>query len=266
MKTCSKCKVEKELDHFHTDKSQPDMKSKSCKLCKKIAGTIYRDLNKSEISIKKKQQYYANQSSNIAKKKEYNLKNKDIINLKMKENYVKNVTAKKAYAEEYRKSHKEKNKQYQVVYRVENKDTIRETQYKWEKNELETNPAYRIRKNLRGRIRNACGRISVARLTSAVHKLLKDDKELMNHFERQWTKGMTWDNYGQGEDSWNTDHYIPFAYFDDDQMLDPMNQRIINHPLNLRPMWSKDNFAKLDSIPEDVLVYLEKIKKAIENE
>jgi hypothetical protein len=49
-------------------------------------------------------------------------------------------------------------------------------------------------------------------------------------------------------------------------MLNPLNQKIISHPINLRPMWSKDNFAKLDNIPEDAISFIDKIKKAIQDE
>ena len=35
MKTCSKCKVEKELDQFHMDMSRADHKRGMCKACRK---------------------------------------------------------------------------------------------------------------------------------------------------------------------------------------------------------------------------------------
>lgn len=64
---------------------------------------------------------------------------------------------------------------------------------------------------------------------------------LMSHIERQFSRGMSWANYGE----WHIDHILPVASFafssaDDDQF------RACWALSNLRPLWAKDNLTKKD--------------------
>lgn len=61
--------------------------------------------------------------------------------------------------------------------------------------------------------------------------------ELLEHIERQFTDGMSWENRGE----WHVDHIRPCASFD---LTDPAQQRECFHFTNLQPLWAKDNFAK----------------------
>ncbi len=69
--------------------------------------------------------------------------------------------------------------------------------------------------------------------------------EFMAHIERQFTKGMTWDNNGTGEHKWHLDHIVPCSAFD---QTNAAQIATCWHYTNLRPMWSKDNMAKSDKI------------------
>ena len=60
----------------------------------------------------------------------------------------------------------------------------------------------------------------------------------MDHLERQFLRGMTWDNYGE----WHIDHIVPVTAFD----LTNDEDLIACFALtNLRPLWAKDNRKKL---------------------
>lgn len=61
--------------------------------------------------------------------------------------------------------------------------------------------------------------------------------ELVNHIEKQFLKGMTWENYGL----WHIDHIIPISKFIADGIDSP---EIINCLSNLKPIWAKDNLKK----------------------
>lgn len=69
--------------------------------------------------------------------------------------------------------------------------------------------------------------------------------ELKRHLERQFTRGMTWQNRGVG--GWHIDHILPIASFNYDSP---------NHPdfkacwslTNLRPLWGRENISKSDKI------------------
>ena len=63
--------------------------------------------------------------------------------------------------------------------------------------------------------------------------------ELRTHIGRQFTKGMTWDKFMNGEI--HIDHIHPKASFD---LSDADQWQICWGLPNLRPMWAKDNLAK----------------------
>lgn len=79
-----------------------------------------------------------------------------------------------------------------------------------------------------------------ARWESVVGYTIED---LMTHLESQFTKGMTWDNYGVH--GWHIDHIRPISHFnfdspDDSEFLECWSL------WNLQPMWGKENISKLN--------------------
>lgn len=63
--------------------------------------------------------------------------------------------------------------------------------------------------------------------------------ELKQHLERQFLRGMSWDNYGE----WHVDHIIPLAAFEIDG-TDSEGFRAAWSLGNLRPLWARDNSIK----------------------
>jgi hypothetical protein len=59
------------------------------------------------------------------------------------------------------------------------------------------------------------------------------------HIERQFTKGMNWDNQGK----WHIDHIIPLASANTEEELIKLC-----HYTNLQPLWAEDNLTKSDKI------------------
>lgn len=66
-------------------------------------------------------------------------------------------------------------------------------------------------------------------------------KELRIHLERQFVKGMSWENYGM----WHIDHIVPLSSFKITEASDPMIKVAWGLP-NLRPIWAADNIRKKD--------------------
>lgn len=64
-------------------------------------------------------------------------------------------------------------------------------------------------------------------------------EELKVHLERQFTQGMSWDNYG----SWHIDHIVPLSSFKISDIHDPDIRRAWGLP-NLRPLWAPENIRK----------------------
>ena len=102
-----------------------------------------------------------------------------------------------------------------------------------------TDPQFRIRGVLTCRLRSALRGISKASHTEALVGC--DWKSLVNHIEKQWLPGMSWDNYGLRKGCWSIDHIKPCAGFN---LEDPVEQKICFHYSNLRPLWHYDNQSK----------------------
>lgn len=87
MKTCRKCKTEKDISNFHKDSMRKSGYRDICKTCKKEENNKY-NLNNRESKLLKSKEYYKN---NKIQKTNYRLKNKNRIN-KIKANYrLKNI-------------------------------------------------------------------------------------------------------------------------------------------------------------------------------
>lgn len=61
--------------------------------------------------------------------------------------------------------------------------------------------------------------------------------ELKNHLEKQFRKGMTWENMGD----WHIDHIIPIAHFMKEGEFDVRAAWALT---NLRPLWARENHEK----------------------
>lgn len=64
-------------------------------------------------------------------------------------------------------------------------------------------------------------------------------EELKRHLERQFTKGMSWSNYGE----WHIDHITPLSTFRIASIDDPELKAAWGLG-NLRPLWATDNMKK----------------------
>jgi hypothetical protein len=124
-------------------------------------------------------------------------------------------------------------------YRLENKEKVRLSAKTSRKKKRDSDPMYRLKCNLR------------RRCLLALHGHYKDNttfeligctyEKLKNYLEKQFSDGMTWDNYGIK--GWHVDHKKPCASFD---LSDPKQQKECFHFSNLQPMWAKDNLLKRD--------------------
>jgi hypothetical protein len=144
----------------------------------------------------------------------------------------------------YKKSeyyHKVKNDDW---YKDYIKNRVRD--YKKETASLKANPHREIKSKLR---KMTCGAFNRRHNPEWVKKGNKTEELLGADFftvkeflERQFLKGMTWDNYGT---EWNIDHVIPLDVAGD-------NVEIINklcYYENLSPIWKRDNFRKGFKVP-----------------
>ena len=122
-----------------------------------------------------------------------------------------------------------------AMYYVNNRKEI----YKKCALKRESNPNYRLAINLRNRLNMAIR--NNQKVGSAVRDLGCSIEFLKQYLESKFLSGMTWDNYGFGDDKWHIDHVIPLSNFDltdRDQFLKAC------YYTNLQPLWQPKNFSK----------------------
>ncbi len=155
---------------------------------------------------------------------------------------------------EYYRVNKVQLKQQMKVYRNHNKETlsaqkklyskqprVKDRINKWRRDRCRNDPMFRLNSNIhKGVSTDLRGVKSRRKWQSLVGYTLKD---LKKHLEKQFTEGMSWDNYGE----WHVDHKIPLAVhnFLSPEDLDFKRAWALK---NLQPLWAHDNSVKHTTI------------------
>ena len=207
MKTCTKCNQTKALTEFYKRSDARDGLQTRCKVCKKALDMKYYKANGNKVRARVRKRYENNPEKVNANNKKWQQNNREKVNAKTRK----------------------RNKRPEVKKR---RNARRRERRK-------TDPQYRIECNLRTRIWKALkGKNKSARTMKLVGCSIP---HLMDHMEKQFQPGMTWENQGK----WHVDHMMPCASFD---LMDPEQQRRCFHYTNLQPMWGKENMSKNEKI------------------
>lgn len=210
-KICSKCKIEKDVCHYHkhpTSKSGVRGVCKECRKLEKDKNLKYRLMNKESILVKNK--IWRDNNPNYMKEygKIYNIKNREKLNLKLKK---------------WRESNK----------------TLYLTKTKIKRNEKYNNDIFfRLKHLLRCRINKI---VNFKRDKSSIDILGCSVDVLIFHLESQFKDGMSWDNYGYY--GWHIDHIVPLSNAKTEEELYKLC-----HYSNLQPLWGKDNMKKSNKL------------------
>ena len=150
--------------------------------------------------------------------------------------------------------HKEKKSDNYKLWAKDKNDYLKEKHTKWREDNKEHVNKYKRDYERKRRAEDPKYRLGI-RTRTAVWQLLKERninktnktfillgytiEELMIHLEKQFTEGMTWDNYGE----WHVDHKKPMALFkftstDDEEFKECWCLD------NLQPLWELDNLFK----------------------
>jgi hypothetical protein len=127
------------------------------------------------------------------------------------------------------------------IYRKEYKKKNKIKRNQWERNRLKNNPILRVKQYLSSRIsevlRGKNGRKTINLIGCALDFLKQ-------YLESKFLPGMTWENYGFGNDKWHVDHIKPVSKFD---LSKESEIQICFHYSNLQPLWQPDNLKKHNS-------------------
>ena len=189
------------------------------------------------------------------RKKENNKAYQEANKEKLKETQNAYYETNKEKLKSYRETNKEKIKEYRKAYEETNREKISATSKAWYK----ANPkkARGIRKKI---LSTPEGKL-IHSMRSRIHKIIKinqkvknkhtlellgcDGKFLKRHLQKQFSKGMSWDNYGE----WHVDHIIPIDYFlkNHDFNNIEVQKECFNYS-NLQPLWGLKNMKKRNKI------------------
>lgn len=170
--------------------------------------------------------------------KKYAAANRERLRIKASEYYYSHHSISKKKNREYANKNKERKKEYHLA----NKDRIRENHRKWCAKQRHTNPLYRLHDNITSVIGSCIKKgTRYSRRTESILGYTMD--KLKKHLEKQFTDGMTWENYGQ----WHIDHKIPISAFNFETPDDIDFKRCWSLK-NLQPLWGHDNLVKNASL------------------
>jgi hypothetical protein len=157
----------------------------------------------------------------------------------------------KSYKDGYQTTCKKCINEVSKKYNLQNKerlDKYRNEYYKeYFKNKRNNDNLFKLTSNIRCLIYISIKKQGYTKKTKT-HKILGCSfKEFKQHLEKQFTKGMNWDNIGE----WHLDHIYPVS-------LAKTEEEIIklNHYTNFQPMWAKENISKGNKIIEKQLILL----------
>ena len=211
VKACAKCGVEKVLEEFHLDKKGGKFGRHCC--CKGCRCAHVRDYRQRP-GVKERQRAYQQRPEIKERQRAYEQRSEI-----------------KERRRIYRQRPEIKERRRVYVQRSE----FKEGQRTYMRDRYRTDPAFKLKHNLRKRLRHALqGQAKSARTQELLGCTVE---ELRAHLEAQFKPGMTWENYGE----WHIDHIRPCASFD---LTDPEQQRACFHYTNLQPLWAQENIRK----------------------
>ena len=138
---------------------------------------------------------------------------------------------------------KEHRKEYLKEYRDKNKDKIREVKRNYEKTRKANDPLYKLISNFRTAIYTVLKENNLNKYGHYFDILQYNPEQLVNHLEKQFVDGMTWENYGE----WHVDHKLPITYFNFKEVGDEEFLKCWGLG-NLQPMWGDDNIKKSNKV------------------
>lgn len=143
------------------------------------------------------------------------------------------------YHKKWSKENRKELKKYHGEWREKNREHLNEKTRLWYLNRRRTDPSFKLKCNTRTAVWTCLKERNVAKYRSTFAILGYTIEELMNHLEKQFTEGMTWDNYGE----WHVDHKIPMASFNFETTED-REFKLCWCLENLQPLWGPDNLSK----------------------
>lgn len=260
MKTCKKCEKTKSINSFHINNSAKDGHFNICKECRKnYARNVYQNAKSCLIvddhekecgkcgKIKKSKYFYKDYTTKDGlkyscieccrdyKKNKYKKECEQIKTNRMLKYWADPEKGRALGRKSYHKN-AEKSIARVKMWIINNPEKHRAILKNSDRKRLST-PKGRLDNNISCLMRQSLKKGKEGhRWESLVPYKIN---ELMVHLKKQFTEGMTWENYGK----WHVDHKIPISVFNYTKPEHTDFKRCWSLK-NLRPMWAKENISK----------------------
>ena len=236
MKICKKCQINKSLEDYGDNKNNKDGKSIYCKECERLRGIEYRNKNRKKVNESSKNWRINNPEDYIKTIQKYLEKNPNMTSkerLKIYRQDEKFREKEQIRRKEYYRNNIEKERIKSKEYYYLNREISQKRTDELKKKKMKEDGFYRMKKNLRDRIRLYLINETKSKRTKDIVGL--DKLEFKTYIQSKFSEGMTWENYGK----WHLDHIIPLC-----QAKDNNEALLLNHYTNLQPLWAEDNLRK----------------------
>lgn len=137
--------------------------------------------------------------------------------------------------EEWRNNNRERIKDWYN----KNRESIVKKQSRRMMEQYHNDPVYRLKSLLRSLVYRALKQNKIGKRTEEV--LGCTFEQAKHHLEKQFSKGMSWDNTSE----WEIDHIVPLSFAQTEE-----EAIMLSHYSNLQPLWMVENRRKRDRIRE----------------
>jgi hypothetical protein len=222
MKRCWTCKQEKSLEAFGKEARSKDGHRGECFVCRKQ----YRIDNAEKLKEDKKQSHIRCKEKNNKRSMEWHYANPDHV---------------AELGKLYRREHKEELAIKASARAKANRPKINAYMRVYNKKRLIVDPEYKLIKNLRNRQWHILKSQNLLKTSKILDLLGCSAHDWKLYLESKFMVGMSWDNYGYGDDKWNVDHIIPLTKF---TLSNKEEYAKAFHFINTRPLWQPLNFSR----------------------
>lgn len=250
-KVCTTCHANCVMSDFPLNRAGEH--GKTCVRCR-AKDKLRNEKRKTYLYEQQKKYYSEHHQQCLDQGKQYRKKHKDDIKEKAKQFRKENKEKCLNQCKKYRNTHKNEMKQYLRQYHQKTKEQRRFKnkiyQRQYRKQQRDTNPLTKLIDNMRRRVNGAVER----KTQHTIDYLGCTWKFFENHIKKQFSEGMSWNNYGE----WEIDHIIALKW------NHPTEQQVAIrlHWTNCQPMWRDDNNQKGNRTP--TLEELRKLNKHLD--
>jgi len=257
--------LERKLKVFFTGKpcanghiSERYTKSYMCKACLRLSQKKYFQSEKGKTALNKYKKSEKGKATlaRIYSSEKFKEQNRKALKKylqsekgKLQKKYFQSEKGKTAL-NKYKKSEKGK----ATLARIYSSEKFKEENRKRLKRYYKEDPKFRFFNGMRSRVKEFLRKKNSHKENKLFKYIGCSKQHFINHIEKQFRQGMSWDNWGK---VWELDHIVPLASFKD---LNEKNFNIAFNYRNHQPLLVKENSYKRAKFNKDDLI---KLKKAI---